>query len=280
MSEVAHQPPRMLRRGEHLRRRKSSLRVGGDDRHALVVRRERGAHVDAEHGELHAEERERHAERQEAEDDGEVDARSAATMQADLEPAALRPCRGRTACWTPWTCRFRPSSVSSGKNSQPWRRVISAHAGRAAFAASSSTERDRVDVDVGVLADRVRVGVVAGVLGHPPRVADADEAGRRGRGRAGRWRGPDVEDLAVRGLVAEERELGEDDAERAGDEQLEPGVAEQDEPGDGAAEGRDEQGEHHVRTRCGAAARGRARCAAARSTRLSGSFPSRRGGSW
>ena len=45
-----------------------------------------------------------------------------------------------------------------------------------------------------------------------------------------------LEHLAVRGLVGEERELREDDAERAGDEQLEPGVAEQDEAGDGAAE--------------------------------------------
>ena len=38
-----------------------------DDRHPLVVRGERAAHVDAEHRELHADESERHAERKEHE---------------------------------------------------------------------------------------------------------------------------------------------------------------------------------------------------------------------
>ena len=78
--------------------------------------------------------------------------------------------------------------------------------------------------------------MVAAVLGHPPGVADADEeVGERPPGDVvGRAR---FEHLPVRGLVGQERVLGEDDAQRGGHEQLEPGVAEQDEPGDHAAEG-------------------------------------------
>ena len=103
-------------------------------------------------------------------------------------------------------------------------------------------EGDRVELDVGVFADGVRVGVVPGVLRHPPLVAHADhpggeEAAHAVVDRAGR------EDLAMRGLVGEERELREDDAQRAGDQELEPGVAQQDEAGDRSAEARGEEGE-------------------------------------
>ena len=54
-----------------------------------------------------------------------------------------------------------------------------------------------------------------------------------------------LEHLAVRGLVRQEGELGEDDAEGTGHEQLVPGVAEQDEAGDGAAEGGEQDAEDH-----------------------------------
>ncbi len=47
----------------------------------------------------------------------------------------------------------------------------------------------------------------------------------------------------MRGLVGEERELGEQDAERARHEQLQPAVAEQDRADGGAAEPCDEHGE-------------------------------------
>ena len=46
----------------------------------------------------------------------------------------------------------------------------------------------------------------------------------------------------MRGLVREERDLREDDAEGARDEQLEPAVTEQDEAGDAAAEGQQDAG--------------------------------------
>ena len=65
-------------------------------------------------------------------------------------------------------------------------------------------ERDRVDLDVGVLADLVRVRVVAGVLADPPAVADADDAGREDPGEA-IVRRAGGEDRAVRGLMGEER---------------------------------------------------------------------------
>ena len=104
-------------------------------------------------------------------------------------------------------------------------------------------EADRVDLDVGVFADAVRVAVVAGVLGVPPGAAGSDDAVAQDAcepiaGRAG------AEDLAVPGLMREERHLGEHDAERCGDEQLEPAVTEQDEAGDAAAEGEQQCGAH------------------------------------
>ena len=93
----------------------------------------------------------------------------------------------------------------------------------------------------GSLPTVVRVRVVTRVLAHPPPVADADDAGGEHAGEPV-VRGAGGEDRAVRGLVREERDLREDDAERAGDEQLEPAVAQQDEPGDRAAEREHEDG--------------------------------------
>ncbi len=49
----------------------------------------------------------------------------------------------------------------------------------------------------------------------------------------------------MRGLVREERELGEDDAEDAGDDELVPAVAEQHESGDGGAERDQDDPEDH-----------------------------------
>ena len=48
------------------------------------------------------------------------------------------------------------------------------------------------------------------------------------------------------GLVGEERELGQDDAERARDQQLPPGGAEEHEAGDRSAERGDQDAAHHV----------------------------------
>ena len=64
--------------------------------------------------------------------------------------------------------------MSSGKNSQPWRRAKKP-AKPLRPPASLLLEDDEVGLDVGVLADRVGVRVVARVLVHPPGVADADD---------------------------------------------------------------------------------------------------------
>ena len=65
--------------------------------------------------------------------------------------------------------------------------------------------------------------------------ADADDAGRQ-HARETVVRGPRAEDLAMRRLVREESRLCEDDAQRRGDQQLQPAVAEQNESRDAAAE--------------------------------------------
>ncbi len=101
-------------------------------------------------------------------------------------------------------------------------------------------EADRVDLDVGILADPVRVGVVAGVLRVPPAEADSHDAGGEEASEL-LVRGTGGEDLLVRRLVGQERGLREQDAQRRGDEQLEPAVAQQDEAGDGPTE---REGQH------------------------------------
>ena len=71
---------------------------------------------------------------------------------------------------------------------------------------------DRSGFDVGVLADLVGIGVVARVFAHPPRVAHPHE--HRGEDAADTVVRPTGdEDLPMGGLVAEEGELGEDQAE-------------------------------------------------------------------
>ena len=94
-------------------------------------------------------------------------------------------------------------------------------------------ERDRVELDVGVATDAVRVRVVARVLRVPPVVAHSRDAAREDPAEAVVC-GARLEDLAVGGLVRQEGDLGQHDAERCGDEQLEPAVAEQDEAGHAA----------------------------------------------
>ena len=96
-------------------------------------------------------------------------------------------------------------------------------------------EGDGVDRDVGVVVDLVRVRVVPVVLVHPPGVADPhEEGGQHPADPVVRLAG--AEDLPVRRLMAEEGELGEDDPQAGGDQQLQPRVLEQDQPGRGTAE--------------------------------------------
>ncbi len=82
--------------------------------------------------------------------------------------------------------------------------------------------------------------MVTGVLAGPPRVADADDAAGQEAGEPV-VRGARGQHLAVRRLVREEGDLGQEDAERRRHQQLEPAVAEQDESGDRTAEAEDEE---------------------------------------
>ena len=88
-------------------------------------------------------------------------------------------------------------------------------------------EGDGLELDVGILVDLVRRVVVPGMLRPPP---GHTHAGDRAREDACRpvVPGRGVEDLPMRAVVAEERDLHEDERERNGQHQLEPGVAEQD----------------------------------------------------
>ncbi len=135
-------------------------------------------------------------------------------------------------------CRLRPSSVSSGKNSQPWRLTNQPAKPARALRDDAGRERDRTRTDVGVVALEVGTLVVHGVLVAPPREAQPGEGAGEDAG------GPRVplargEHLPVCGVVAEEAELRDDDAERSGEDQLEPRVAEQEEPHPDREERRD-----------------------------------------
>ena len=66
-----------------------------------------------------------------------------AANRSTIRPSSVHRCSTfsrPSRCWKPRRCRFRPSSVSSGKNSQPWRRVMSACRPRALTASSSRKE--------------------------------------------------------------------------------------------------------------------------------------------
>ena len=125
-------------------------------------------------------------------------------------------------------CRFRPSSSSSGMNSHPWLRTI--FAPRPVLpAATAGVKADDAVADVGVAALLVRGAVVGVVLVHPPAVAQPAEDA------AEHHRDPLVplvrgEHLPVRAVVAEEHELRQDDRERPGEQELVPGVPDQEHP--------------------------------------------------
>ena len=88
-------------------------------------------------------------------------------------------------------------------------------------------ERNGFSFDVRVFADVVGHDVVLAVLIHPPLVADADHDGSQkpAEGVVGGSRG---EGLPVCGLVRQERELGQNNAEGRGDQQLEPALSQED----------------------------------------------------
>ncbi|MBG9887461.1 hypothetical protein ABE10_13250 [Bacillus toyonensis] len=79
--------------GAHLLGEEVEAGIGRDDRHALVVRSERGPHVHAEDGELDAHEGERHAKR-EHEKHRDEHGRESHGEHPQLLPAATNRVRG------------------------------------------------------------------------------------------------------------------------------------------------------------------------------------------
>ncbi len=139
-----------------------------------------------------------------------------------------------------WVCRLSPSSVRAGKKIQPWRGASRAEIPRSSRACFSWKTRKSGSMS-GSRSTGIRRGVMAGVLVHPPRVADShDEIADDPRGEVvGASRFPD---LTVRRLVSDEGVLGEQHAEDGGDEELVPAVAKQREADPGRHhEERDEQ---------------------------------------
>ena len=105
------------------------------------------------------------------------------------------------------------------------------------------TEALTSDPDAKTVAQLTGIAKKGGFAETAPHIAVADLAsmyGRSGRGEEAAEpvvRGAGLQHLAVRGLVGDERDLGEDDAEACGDEQLEPAVAEQERAHQQADEG-------------------------------------------
>ena len=206
--------------GQHLATKEVDLRPARQDRHALVVRRERCPHVEAEDGQLNADEREGHAERQEAEDHGEV-ADVAHCQQHDLQ-SALVDLAGREDRLERVEVKVQTLGQEHGEEQPP---LSLGEEAREALQARRVVllEDDEVRLDVRILVDGVGIRVMAGVLAHPPGVADADD--QVGHDPAGEFvELARFEHLAVRQLVGDERVLGEEDPERAGDQQRVPRV--------------------------------------------------------
>ena len=139
-------------------------------------------------------------------------------------------------------CRPRPTRNSSGKKNQPCLRVRkrepSLPGGR-----GFGVEGDGAGGDVRVLGNDVRVVVVRAVLLLPPRVAHAGHGG--GEQPGGPVVGaPGGEDLAVAGLVGQEAQLGAEDAQGGGDQELEPAVTDQRETEPGGGHQEHQAGKH------------------------------------
>ncbi|MDQ1130720.1 hypothetical protein QE381_002848 [Microbacterium sp. SORGH_AS 888] len=221
------------------------VRICGDRRHPLVVRGERGTHQDAEHGELHPEERAGEPQRQDEEDGPEIDAEARGQEHALQDASGRVRAAGTAAHDGDHGMAVKVEALQCQQREEQPALVPDDPSDRASSALRVlGKEHDGVRLDVGILADRVRVGVVPVVLVRPPRVAEADHE-RADVLRGAVVPGPRREDLPVRGLVGQERELGEQHAEGDGDAQLEPGVSEHGEDDPARRRRQHEAGEQH-----------------------------------
>jgi hypothetical protein len=157
------------------------------DRHAFVIRGERGAHVHAEQSLLHPEKCERLPRREDQQQRGEV----GDGMGGKQGRSIRRGCRRRvpsTSEPTLTTRRLIPSRSSIGKNSPD---CCASATGRALTCAMCLRpgEDQCAGGDIRVGAFGVGVDVVAAVLVLPTKRRTARRAGCRARIRLGRWRG-------------------------------------------------------------------------------------------
>src|SRR5690606_9633249 len=151
---------------EDLAAQEVDLDVRRHDRHADVVGREGQAHVQAEDRELHADEGERLARGQDEEDEGE-EADEPDEDEAELHPAALEALAAHRALDAvdvevdalEQEQRVEEEALLGG---EPLREA------RLALLDRVLAEREHARVDVRVLVERVRGGVVLGVLALPP----------------------------------------------------------------------------------------------------------------
>ena len=174
--------------------------------------------------ELHAEERESDAGREHQEHQGE-EADDPDGDERDLDRATAQRLAGEHPPHARGVQR-EPFEQQDREEEQPLVRHQPSERPDARRSAMRllGGERDHRQLDVGIGADLVRVGVVPGVLVLPPSVAHADEEVADDQGRPV-VPSPGAEDLAVRRVVPEHRDLGEDHRHRGGRDELPPGVA-------------------------------------------------------
>ena len=189
-----------------------------------MVRRERRTEADAEHRELQAEEGTGFPGRQQQIERGHI---AGEPRDHDRGVDAFQPARV-PAQQVPQARRVQAEPFQR----QQWKEEPALACGEPLTESSALRDRirgegDGLELDVGILVDLVRRVVVPGMLRPPP---GHTHAGDRAREDACRpvVPGRGVEDLPMRAVMAEERDLHEDECERNGQHQLEPGVAEQD----------------------------------------------------
>ena len=214
---------------EDLAAQEVDLEVLGHDGHALVVRCERAAHVQAEERKVQGDEHDSLDRGEHGEDEDDV-AHEAGTEEEDLD-AAARDGLATEDALEALVVQVDAFEEQQREEEEALVRGEPAREGVAPRGGLRGGEREHRQVDVRVDALFVRVAVVLRVLVLPPAVAQADEEVRDDE------RGPLVplprdEHLPVGGVVTEERGLGHDDRGDDRGDELPPGVTDEDERGD------------------------------------------------
>jgi len=224
---------------EHLTTQEVDLGALGQDRHPLVVRRERSAHVETENSHLDSEERESHPQGQEAEHDREV-TDVAHEQQSDLDPALvdllfeveyfLESMRMKVEALEQ-QCRKEEIALAVG------------HELRYSLETDSLflLENDEIGFDVGIFVNGVRIRVVTRVLVHPPGVANShDEVRHESTESVVEF--ARLENLSMSQLMSQERVLRENDPHSRGDEEDVPRAGEHREADPSASHGEGDDG--------------------------------------